>query len=150
MALETAETLKKEHPEHPRSLTAFAKLFSHWDSLSKEDKLKAFKAKTEEDLAPVQKRLADLGYAGDFAKTFFEARKGNLEVVLQYLKLTKDYPNAEQVAIEALAQTPQNRLNIKTLVSVHQTLKKVKGFKDESFKQKAKELFPLSTYFASA
>lgn len=54
-------------------------------------------------------------------------------------------------AVEALDATPKEQLRVWDVISTHKTLMKtgVAGI-DAAFKAKARELFPLATYFASA
>ena len=76
-----------------------------------------------------------------------------LDSVIVHIKLIsshfkKDVSNAEQLATDALVESAQKDLRITTVVTAHRALKKLTGFKDETFKTKAKELFPHSVYFA--
>ena len=53
-------------------------------------------------------------------------------------------------AVEALENTPQSTLSVWHTIKMHQALVKTGVVDiDAAFKTKAKELFPLSTYFAS-
>ena len=58
--------------------------------------------------------------------------------------------NFEEEATQALVDTPIFALRVFEAVKCHKTLLKTPNFKDTTFKAKAKELFPHSTYFSSA
>ena len=55
----------------------------------------------------------------------------------------------EAEATKALSANPIHTLRVYNVVDCHKTLLKTPNFKDATFKKKAKEIFPDSTYFNS-
>jgi len=159
-ALKAAAALHERHATYPRTVAALSKLFTHWNSLDEAARAKAFgddKAALEAAVTQLEK----LGLTADVEK--FEADwfargekyigASRLDSVIVHIKLIsshfkKDVSNAEQLATDALVESAQKDLRITTVVTAHRALKKLTGFKDETFKTKAKELFPHSVYFA--
>lgn len=162
-ALKSAICLKENHSEHPKTAAALVKLFKGWLNMTDEQKLNAC-GKDQRILAVVVKEIATLGcpgsegeLAGWFTANRTKGGKRALEECHEHLKLSLRVlgvaPTADwgKQAVEALDATPKEQLRVWDVISTHKTLMKtgVAGI-DAAFKAKARELFPLATYFASA
>lgn len=138
------------------------KLFKAWLNMTDEQKLNAC-GKDQRILAVVVKEMTALdcpGSEGELA-AWFEANrtkggKRALEECVEYLKVSLRVLNAAPTAdwgsqaVEALNATPREQLRVWDAISMHSTLKKGEAGIEAAFGAKARELFPLATYFASA
>lgn len=132
--------------------------------MTDEDKLKKC-GNDQRILAVVASEIAKLGCpAADVEiAAWFEASRVKddasrpLEHVHELIKLKLRFfaeePSAEwgSLAVQALEANPQGSLSVWTAIKMHKTLEKtgVAGIGD-AFKNKAREVFPLATYFAAA
>ena len=159
-ALKSAICLKERHAASPRTTASLVKLFNKWLSMTDEEKIKA--CGDERILAVAASELVALGCPASAAelKGWYAANRApsterTLEECHEHIKLNwrvlAEAPAAAwaDLAVEALNTNPQKTLNVWEVIKVHQTLKKA-GLDAgaESYKAKAKELFPLARYFA--
>lgn len=165
-ALRASINLHEHHKNHPFYLSGLAHLFAFWIKHGAEIKAVIGDERLYEVAAQEVKSLGCPASLEDVRKWTQEAATklpANIRVAHELIKLdmrlfSQTKPDAETLATETLqkhadqlkssSQIDLSKLRVWDAVSLHKTLKKIPGFADASFKKKAKEMFPHSTYFS--
>ena len=162
-AVRSAICLVENHKNHPKTIPSLAKLFVAWISMDEEAKLNSLN-KESRILNVVTREINELGCPASVGEVtewvknelakLNDPFKRTLEACHEHIKLQlntlqKTDKNCEANATKALNINPIHTLRVFEVEKCHRTLLKTANFKDNTFKAKAKELFPHSVYFKS-